>query len=273
MKNNSIDMKSVLVTMSNIVSLCSSLKEQGEMDDKTLVETFNTHVKTLKETLDDEINWENMSAEDWTALGAMCKDPQKYYYLLPPHIIKFLPDDFELSVMETDGKKTYIKVRDISFDDIWEVNDFGLTKFGVFATQEGQFDTLINLTFGKAFDILRNPENIDRIMRLPKWQSDVYIRVKWPEGESDNEMTHPYLYVTSRYGSVPWKETIPELFSSDWEVYDIDIYMAEVDKKKKEEFERLCKFKDNLENVNIKEVTKSLNFDIEGIGNVDEIKK
>lgn len=33
-----------------------------------------------------------------------------------------------------------------------------------------------------------------------------------------NAMTAPYLYVESRYGKVPWKETMIELFSEDWEV-------------------------------------------------------
>ena len=36
----------------------------------------------------------------------------------------------------------------------------------------------------------------------------------------DKLMTHPYLYVSSRYGMVPWKETVPELFSADWELVD-----------------------------------------------------
>ena len=36
--------------------------------------------------------------------------------------------------------------------------------------------------------------------------------------ESMNYMTAPYLYVESRFGRVPWKETMIELFSEDWEV-------------------------------------------------------
>jgi len=31
-------------------------------------------------------------------------------------------------------------------------------------------------------------------------------------------MTAPYLYVESRFGMVPWKETMIELFSDAWEV-------------------------------------------------------
>lgn len=36
--------------------------------------------------------------------------------------------------------------------------------------------------------------------------------------ESINYMTAPYLYVESRFGRVPWKETMIELFSEEWEV-------------------------------------------------------
>jgi hypothetical protein len=33
-------------------------------------------------------------------------------------------------------------------------------------------------------------------------------------------MTAPYLYVESRFGRVPWKETFIELFSEEWEIVD-----------------------------------------------------
>ena len=31
-------------------------------------------------------------------------------------------------------------------------------------------------------------------------------------------MTAPFLYVESRFGRVPWKETMIELFSEDWDI-------------------------------------------------------
>jgi hypothetical protein len=34
-------------------------------------------------------------------------------------------------------------------------------------------------------------------------------------------MTAPFLYAESRFGRVPWKETMIELFSEDWEVFDL----------------------------------------------------
>lgn len=71
------------------------------------------------------------------------------------------------------------------------------------------------MTFGKAFDAIReDPGNM--YMRLPQWKEDVKIRVQTPD--TNSKMTAPYLYVESRFGKVPWKETMIELFSNDWEV-------------------------------------------------------
>ena len=53
-------------------------------------------------------------------------------------------------------------------------------------------------------------------MRLPHWEEDVIIRAQYPDENS--KMTAPYLYVESRFGKVPWKETMIELFSEKWEV-------------------------------------------------------
>ncbi len=55
-------------------------------------------------------------------------------------------------------------------------------------------------------------------MRLSHWKPDVVVRIQWPDEHS--KMTHPYLYVESRFGKVPWKETMVELFSQDWEIVD-----------------------------------------------------
>ena len=68
------------------------------------------------------------------------------------------------------------------------------------------------MNFGKAFEEVR----IGCAMRLPSWQPDVMIRAQHPDKHS--KMTAPYLYVESRFGKVPWKETMIELFSTDWEV-------------------------------------------------------
>lgn len=51
-------------------------------------------------------------------------------------------------------------------------------------------------------------------MRLPKWSEDVVIKLQYPDEKS--KMTHPYLYVESRFGCVPWKETVVEMFDDGW---------------------------------------------------------
>lgn len=55
-------------------------------------------------------------------------------------------------------------------------------------------------------------------MRLPQWGADVVIRAQYPDEHS--KMTAPYLYVESRFGKVPWKETMIELFAETWEVVE-----------------------------------------------------
>lgn len=56
-------------------------------------------------------------------------------------------------------------------------------------------------------------------MRLTQWQHDVVIKAQFPDEHS--KMTAPYLYVESRFGRVPWKETMIELFAENWEVVDL----------------------------------------------------
>ena len=66
------------------------------------------------------------------------------------------------------------------------------------------------MNFGDAFEEVKKGKS----MRLPQWQEDVQIRAQYPDEFS--KMTAPYLYVESRFGNVPWKETMIELFSEDW---------------------------------------------------------
>lgn len=70
------------------------------------------------------------------------------------------------------------------------------------------------MTFGDAFDAINLGSGNG--MRLPHWSGDVLIKVQTPDENS--KMTAPYLYVESRNGLVPWKETMIELFSDEWEV-------------------------------------------------------
>ena len=80
------------------------------------------------------------------------------------------------------------------------------------------------MDFGTAFTAIKDAtlakvENSNKKgMRLPAWSPDVIIRVQKPDEHS--KMTAPYLYVESRFGRVPWKETMIELFSDKWELVD-----------------------------------------------------
>lgn len=70
------------------------------------------------------------------------------------------------------------------------------------------------MSFGAALEEVKKGKG----MRLPKWSPEVVIRAQYPDEHS--KMTHPYLYVESRFGRVPWKETMVELFAEDWQVVD-----------------------------------------------------
>jgi hypothetical protein len=70
------------------------------------------------------------------------------------------------------------------------------------------------MKFGEAFEQVK----LGFAMRLPQWAEDVKIRAQYPDEYS--KMTAPYLYVESRFGKVPWKETMIELFAENWEVVE-----------------------------------------------------
>jgi hypothetical protein len=74
-------------------------------------------------------------------------------------------------------------------------------------------NTLISKqTFG---DCLRSAK-AGLSFRLPKWEKDVLISMQIPEAHS--KMTHPYLYVSSRFGCVPWIPTMVEMLSEEWDI-------------------------------------------------------
>jgi len=70
------------------------------------------------------------------------------------------------------------------------------------------------MRFVEALSIIQ--EETDKAMRLPQWEEDVRIKAQYPDAHS--KMTHPYLYVESRFGYVPWKETFVEMFETGWEI-------------------------------------------------------
>lgn len=71
------------------------------------------------------------------------------------------------------------------------------------------------MNFGQAFEQVKQ----GAAMRLPHWGEDVSIKAQYPDEHS--KMSAPYLYVESRFGRVPWKETMIELFSEEWEVVHV----------------------------------------------------
>ena len=112
-----------------------------------------------------------------------------------------------------------------------------------------------NLSFGRVLDSVQdNPDT--RGMRLPSWKEDVVVRIQMPDANS--KMTAPYLYVESRFGRVPWKETMIELFSIEWTVVEIREGTIN-DIRKNDEIETGCKVQNND---NLKEKTNNKIDDI-----------
>jgi len=73
---------------------------------------------------------------------------------------------------------------------------------------------VFRMNFGQALEQVKQGKG----MRLPQWKEDVVIRAQFPDENS--KMTAPYLYVESRFGRVPWKETMIELFAENWEIVE-----------------------------------------------------
>ena len=112
-----------------------------------------------------------------------------------------------------------------------------------------------DLSFGLAFDMVRmDTENLG--MRLPSWKEDVVVRIQMPDANS--KMTAPYLYVESRFGRVPWKETMIEMFSKKWQLVDIREETIN-DIRKNDEIKTGCKVQNND---NLKEKTNNKIDDI-----------
>lgn len=81
-----------------------------------------------------------------------------------------------------------------------------------------------DLSFGTAFNMINEikPIKLKEIgMRLPQWSPEVVVRVQ--RADEHSKMTAPYLYVESRYGKVPWKETMIELFSNEWQLVILEV--------------------------------------------------
>ena len=71
------------------------------------------------------------------------------------------------------------------------------------------------MNFGEAIEAAKGGKSF----RLPKWGSDITIQLQVPDEGS--KMTHPYLYVKSRFGLVPWIPTMVEILSEDWDIVEL----------------------------------------------------
>ncbi len=77
---------------------------------------------------------------------------------------------------------------------------------------EEAYREIDNLTFGLAIEAMKKGLKI----KLPKWKEDVFISIQ--NSDENSKMTHPYFYVTSRYGLVPWIPTMVEMLSEKWQI-------------------------------------------------------
>ena len=111
--------------------------------------------------------------------------------------------------------------------------------------------------FGKVFDLLCKFEKEKKNgecygMRLPEWESDVVIRVQFPD--KYDKMSAPYLYVESRFGRVPWKETNIELFDNTWEIVKFEGTLNSSSNNSKD-----IKSVDDIKNIIIKDIANANN--------------
>ena len=79
---------------------------------------------------------------------------------------------------------------------------------------EGAYRETTGLPFGHALEALKKGKAI----RLPQWKDDVKILMAYPT--STSLMSASFLYVESRFGTVPWKETMIELLSEEWQIVE-----------------------------------------------------
>ena len=264
MKNNNIvSATSIVATLGNIVSYMDHA-ERENLINTTPDFSFRAQMDSFKEYLKNvDYDYNNLTSEELRAFGAMCVSATTQLFLLPPWVVDFFPEGSKFIEVDDDNKTTK-EVTKEEIGNIWDkdIDRFGLTKYGVYAVKNDEFEHVVGLRFSEAFDIITKIENANgnKIMRLPRWGQDVYIACQWPDENS--KMTHQYLYVTSRYGKCPWKETYPEMFSAEWEVWDIEAYakkIEEIQEKQKKIYEQAAdKYKNGEVSDNVEEVGKEL---------------
>ena len=262
MNKNNISATGIMTTFGNIISyIIGSYKNIENFDvKKEFVDRINGYKSILSEA-----GWDPtlLTAEEIVTFGGFRMAPDKDLFFIPPWLVEFLPDDFQLIDSEL-GVNAHVLVKDIDREKLWSVdtNEYGVTKYAIQAVSESDFKSNKGLMFAEALKLITDPNKSDMIMRLPNWQPDVFIKTQWPDKNS--KMTHPYLYVTSRFGCVPWKETVPEMFKCSWEVYQEDYYKELVEEMKRQKEELFKKaVQQNLaanggKSVNVEKIGKDL---------------
>jgi hypothetical protein len=81
-----------------------------------------------------------------------------------------------------------------------------------------QFDEAYRRTDGLTFGLAVEAMNKGLKVRLPHWSTDVFISMQFPDEHS--KMTHKYMYVTSRFGRIPWIPTQIEMLAENWQIVD-----------------------------------------------------
>lgn len=175
--------------------------------------TVNPHLKTDKPSISQEMVDDFIAATEVTTMGDKCTV-----------VRAVLRNGFEIvessacvSAENYDEKLGADICMEKIKDKVWFLLGFLLQTAvngvdGSGAEEETMQQTGGGMTFGQALEAMKKGFGA----RLPNWKEDVVIRAQYPDEHS--KMTAPYLYVESRFGRVPWKETMIELFSEDWKI-------------------------------------------------------
>lgn len=75
---------------------------------------------------------------------------------------------------------------------------------------EESYKEINGLNFGIAIELMKDGFKV----KLPHWKDDVFLSIQ--KRDDHSKMTHDYIYVTSRFGLVPWVATQVEMLSNDW---------------------------------------------------------
>ena len=133
----------------------------------------------------------------------VCRPHWSGYWVIEGNsLIMYCKDGQVIALKDTDD--VLYTLENIVAED-WTLHEDALTP---------AYEFIKTNTFSEALRQCKNGKG----MRLSQWAKDVVVRCQRTDVHS--KMTAPYLYVESRFGKVPWKETMIELFADNWELVD-----------------------------------------------------